>query len=76
MPDITMCVSQECPIRNECFRATAKPDSKYQSYADFYLEASMRDDLFVDCSYYIEAENEQNQKARFNKKGLHKRTGI
>ena len=31
MPDITMCSYLGCPLRNKCYRATAKPD-KYQSY--------------------------------------------
>lgn len=34
MPDITMCTSQSCQNREQCYRAMAKPD-KYQSYADF-----------------------------------------
>jgi len=34
MPDITMCMSTECPERKNCYRAMAKPD-RYQSYADF-----------------------------------------
>ncbi len=33
--DITMCTSQSCQNREQCYRAMAKPDSKYQSYADF-----------------------------------------
>ena len=31
MPDITMCTSQTCERRGQCYRATAKPD-KMQSY--------------------------------------------
>ena len=31
MPDITMCVGENCPIKNICFRFTSKPDN-YQSY--------------------------------------------
>ena len=34
MPDITMCVTKTCPIREGCFRYTAKPNN-YQSYSDF-----------------------------------------
>ena len=34
MPDITMCSGQNCPIKQSCYRFTAKP-SRYQSYADF-----------------------------------------
>ena len=34
MPNITMCTSQTCERREECYRAMAKPD-KIQSYGDF-----------------------------------------
>ena len=34
MPDITMCIAKTCPIRENCFRYTAKSDN-YQSYSDF-----------------------------------------
>lgn len=35
MPDITMCMSKNCPKKNECYRSMAKPDKYYQSYADY-----------------------------------------
>jgi len=31
MPDITMCKGDNCPLKDQCFRYTAKP-SEYQSY--------------------------------------------
>lgn len=34
MPDITMCMKQDCPRRNACYRVTAKPD-RWQAYAVF-----------------------------------------
>lgn len=34
MPDITMCSSQYCPEKNNCYRATAKP-SEHQSWSNF-----------------------------------------
>lgn len=42
MPDITMCTSQSCQNREQCYRAMAKPD-KYQSYADFTSLCAERD---------------------------------
>lgn len=38
MPDITMCVNKECPLKNSCHRQTAVPHSR-QSYADFKYDA-------------------------------------
>ena len=32
MVDISMCAGSYCPIRNTCYRHTAKPDSHWQSY--------------------------------------------
>ena len=32
--DITMCTSENCPYRDECYRVRAKP-GKYQSWSNF-----------------------------------------
>lgn len=32
MPDITMCKGEGCPIREACYRYTAKPDKYLQSW--------------------------------------------
>ena len=34
MPDITMCTSENCPYRDECYRVRAKP-SIFQSWSNF-----------------------------------------
>lgn len=34
MPDITMCSSEQCPMKDKCYRTTAK-SSKYQSWSNF-----------------------------------------
>ena len=34
MPDITMCSSEQCPMKNKCYRTTAK-SSKHQSWSNF-----------------------------------------
>ena len=45
MPDITMCVGDECPIKEKCYRFMAKP-SEYQYY---FMEAPYRDGK---CEHY------------------------
>lgn len=35
MPDISMCLNEECPMRFECYRFTATPSPYAQRYADF-----------------------------------------
>ena len=32
MPDISMCMGNKCPIRETCYRYTATPSGKWQSY--------------------------------------------
>jgi len=46
MADITMCDTQECDMRNTCYRALATP-SDYQSWAIFEFKNG-------DCDDYIE----------------------
>lgn len=48
MPDITMCLSKDCPNRFTCYRFVAKPD-QLQSYSDFHNH----------CSYYIKATEQE-----------------
>lgn len=46
MPDITLCVSENCPIRNDCYRNQAEP-SDWQSFCDFYKDDEKDCDLFM-----------------------------
>ena len=48
MPDITMCFSEDCPMREKCYRATANPDPIYQSYADFSTYSCNENNGFED----------------------------
>ena len=32
MPDITMCSGKDCPLKESCYRYTAKPSEFRQSY--------------------------------------------
>ena len=44
MPGITMCANKECPIKSSCYRSTAEPNGKYQSWADFEYKDGECDD--------------------------------
>lgn len=35
MADITMCSSEYCPVKDQCYRATAKPNKFAQSWSNF-----------------------------------------
>jgi hypothetical protein len=47
MPDITMCVNNDCPYKDTCHRFTAVPDKFWQSYQSFRCEKGI-------CPAYIE----------------------
>ena len=51
-----MCVSMHCPMREKCYRATAKPDQFLQSYANF--EYTCNEDSGFDD--YIRKEDNKN----------------
>lgn len=39
MPDITMCSSKNCPLKDKCYRSTATA-SQYQSCSNFEYECN------------------------------------
>lgn len=43
MPDISMCSNKNCPLKDKCYRFTAKPNER-QAYSDFPGGE--------DCEYY------------------------
>lgn len=49
MPDITMCEGKNCPIKNTCYRYTAKADS-YQTY--FTESPYIKNDKIGTCEYW------------------------
>ena len=40
MADVTKCRTSSCPMREECYRYTVKPNGPWQSYADFTQECN------------------------------------
>lgn len=50
MPDITMCLNQDCPLRDRCYRAQAEP-SYWQSYARFEHDGNI-------CNEFIQLDEE------------------
>jgi hypothetical protein len=44
MPDITMCTSKYCRLKNMCYRYLAIPNEYRQSYCDFSVN-----DNYIDC---------------------------
>lgn len=51
MPDISMCVNNKCPLRDRCYRFTAKPNPHRQSYSSFTFEYAMPG--IPMCEYFI-----------------------
>lgn len=56
MPDITMCTSDKCPIKNNCYRFTATPTEHWQSYNDFskYIFQFKIDPDIVMCRKFLQ----------------------
>jgi hypothetical protein len=52
MPDITMCDTQDCPLKDTCYRFTATPSEYRQSY---FLGDPRGEDK-KECSYYAPIE--------------------
>lgn len=50
MTDIALCSNKDCPLKDSCYRFTAKPE-EYQWYADFDED---------DCEFYILKTTDKN----------------
>ena len=59
-PDISMCRSNTCPLKDTCYRFTATPNPYRQAYADFKYN-----DETKECNHYwnnVEYKKEQHGK--------------
>lgn len=50
MPDISMCMNIHCPLKETCYRFTAKPSEYRQAYSDFAPKITKEGK--VECEYY------------------------
>ena len=50
MPDISMCFNEECPKKEDCYRAKAEPNPLWQSYTSFTFTIAEGN---VFCSKFI-----------------------
>ena len=46
MPDISKCKNEKCPIKENCYRWTAKADEYWQTYSDFKHKGKKGCDYF------------------------------
>lgn len=55
MPDICMCVGNECPLKENCYRFTAEPS---------YMQAYFTDPPIKDgeCEYYWPLKTQNNDR--------------
>ena len=49
MPDISMCMGKNCPIKKSCLRFTDTPNGRRQSYMDFEFKET---ENLKDCDAY------------------------
>lgn len=50
MADISMCINEECPLKENCYRYTAPAAEFWQAYGDF--EYFINDKKQVVCDHY------------------------
>lgn len=51
MPDISICLNHDCPLRKTCYRHEAEPDPHWQSYLQWDADWNVRED---GCPHYWE----------------------
>ena len=59
MPDIAMCRNERCSIKMSCYRYTAEPNGKWQSYDSFEGEKN--------CKHFIKNRKIQDNRAEETK---------
>jgi hypothetical protein len=55
MPDISLCVNDDCPLKDTCYRRQAEP-SQLQSYSDFKYDCNLKT-----CWNYISMKDKTKQ---------------
>lgn len=57
MPDITMCIGEDCEVKNTCYRFTANPNKYQQSYFD--ITPFIVNNCRQVCEYYWPTDAEE-----------------
>lgn len=52
MPDISMCLNDECKFKKDCYRFTAKPGEFMQTYSLFKCKDKGKESYFWDNKEY------------------------
>lgn len=53
MSDITMCSTNDCPVRTSCYRHVAPPSEYWQAYVNFYKEGEKKCKHFWNVADYF-----------------------
>jgi hypothetical protein len=61
MPDISMCMGNDCPLKESCYRYKAEP-CDYQSY---FMESPYKNEK---CDHYWEMEVSSKKSKKLDKK--------
>jgi hypothetical protein len=56
MPDISLCLNEECPSSKKCYRSTATPNPGRQTYCGFTVKEGEKK-----CEYFIDNKNYENR---------------
>lgn len=59
MPDISMCINEECPLKQLCYRYTAPADEIYQAYGDF--KYGINKNGIPECDHFWDNKKQGNK---------------
>lgn len=59
MPDISMCINEDCPLKQTCYRYTAPPNEFWQPYINFKYVTD--DKGMVTCEGYWDNKKQGNR---------------
>lgn len=64
MPDITMCINDDCSLREKCYRYMAQPFPHGQSWGNFKPETKARKEIKGDkthCSMFMPIDGKKTR---------------
>lgn len=61
MPDITMCTAENCKMKMQCYRFTAKPSEYWQSFSDFSRSLEDGEDCPNFVKLIVKEKKEKNE---------------
>ncbi len=68
MPDISLCTSESCTLKETCYRYKAIPNHYYQSYSNFMQKPDGTCENYLDLDKQVNGDKPIKKKTRWTKK--------